>query len=104
LETGLTLYRILQGRIHNVVKHSGAKRAEVQLREDTAGIHLAIRDSGKGFNVSAAMEGSGLGLVSMRERVRLVNGTVTIESKPKTGTIIHVCLPLPAVHSYRQRA
>jgi len=103
-EAGLTLFRILQEGLNNVVKHSGAKRAEVQVKEDAAGIHLAIRDSGKGFNVSAAMEGTGLGLVSMRERVRLVNGTVTIESKPKTGTTIHVCVPLPAEHSYRQRA
>ena len=103
-EAGLTLFRILQEGLNNVVKHSGAKRAEVQVKEDAAGIHLAIRDSGRGFNVSAAMEGTGLGLVSMRERVRLVNGTVTIESKPKTGTIIHVCVPLPAEHSYRQRA
>lgn len=104
LEAGLTLFRILQEGIHNVVKHSGAKRAEVQLREDTAGIHLTIRDSGKGFDISAAMEGTGLGLVSMRERVRLVSGTVTIESKPKGGTLIHVCVPVPAERNFQQRA
>jgi signal transduction histidine kinase len=66
------------------------KRIEVQLREDSGEIHLIIRDSGKGFDVEAALQGEGLGLTSMRERVRLVNGTIAIESKPMGGTTINV--------------
>src|SRR5246127_4644779 len=92
-EIGLSLFRVLQEALHNVMKHSGVKRIEVQIREVSSGIHLSIRDSGKGFDVEAALQGKGLGLTSMRERVRLVNGTISIESKPMGGTTIHVRVP-----------
>jgi signal transduction histidine kinase len=83
-------------------KHSGVKRIEVQLREDSSEIHHIIRDSGNGFDVEAALQGKGLGLTSMRERVRLVNGTMSIESKPMGGTTIHIRVPLgPAKLSER---
>jgi len=92
-EIGLSLFRVLQEALHNATKHSGVKRIEVQLREESGEIHLIIRDSGKGFDVEAALQGKGLGLTSMRERVRLVNGTISIESKPMGGTTIHVRVP-----------
>jgi signal transduction histidine kinase len=69
------------------------KRIEVQLREDSGEIHLIVSDSGRGFDVEAAMKGKGLGLSSMRERVRLLNGTIKIDSKPMGGTSIHVRVP-----------
>jgi PAS domain S-box-containing protein len=93
LAVGLSLFRVLQEALHNANKYSGVKRIEVQLREDSGEIHLIIRESGKGFDVEAALQGKGLGLTSMRERVRLVNGTITIESKPMGGTRIHVRIP-----------
>src|ERR1700758_2573250 len=98
-EMGLSLFRVLQEALHNATKHSGVKRIEVQLREDSGEIHLIIRDSGKGFHVEAALQGKGLGLTSMRERVRLVNGTISIESKPMGGTTIHVRVPLESKHA-----
>jgi PAS domain S-box-containing protein len=103
-EIGLSLFRVLQEALHNVMKHSGVKRIEVQLREDSGGIHLIIRDSGKGFDVEAALQGKGLGLTSMRERVRLVNGTISIESKPMGGTTIHVRVPLGSEHAAKRKA
>jgi PAS domain S-box-containing protein len=93
-EVGLCLFRVLQEALHNATKYSGVKRIEVQLREDSGEIHLIIRDSGKGFDLETAMQGRGLGLTSMRERVRLVNGTIEIQSKPGGGTTIHVRVPL----------
>ena len=98
LAVGHSLFRVLQEALNNAIKHSGVKRIEVQLREDTSGIHLVIRDSGRGFDVEAASQGKGLGLTSMRERVRLVNGTISIESKPMGGTTIHVRVPLASEH------
>ncbi len=92
-DVGLSLFRVIQEALHNAQKHSGVKRIEVQLREDSGEIHLIIRDSGKGFDLEAALQGKGLGLTSMRERVRLVNGTISIESKPMGGTTIHVGVP-----------
>ena len=90
LEIGLPLFRVLQESVNNAIKHSGQKRVEVQLREDSGEIHLLVRDSGVGFDVEGALSGKGLGLTSMRERVRVLNGTLTIESKPNDGTTIHV--------------
>jgi PAS domain S-box-containing protein len=92
-EIGLCLFRVLQEALHNAVKHSGVKRIEVQLHEESAEIHLTIRDLGKGFDVEAAKKGQGLGLTSMQERVRAVNGKIAIESKPMGGTTIHVRVP-----------
>jgi PAS domain S-box-containing protein len=92
-EIGLCLFRVLQEALHNAAKHSGVKRIEVQLHEESDEIHLTIRDLGKGFDVEAAKKGRGLGLTSMQERVRLVNGTIEIQSQPMGGTTIHVRVP-----------
>jgi signal transduction histidine kinase len=93
-ELGVSLFRVLQEGLQNVVKHSGVQRVNVDLRESAGEIHLDIRDSGSGFDVDAALQGKGLGLTSMRERVRLVNGTIAIDSKPMGGTRINIRVPL----------
>jgi signal transduction histidine kinase len=98
LEIGVTLFRVLQEALQNSVKHSGAKRVEVELREALGAVHLAVMDSGKGFHVEAATQGRGLGLTSMRERVRLVNGTIAIHSQPQGGTCIQVRVPFGVKH------
>ena len=92
-EIGLSLFRVLQEALKNAVKHSGVKRVEVQVVEQSNEVHLLVRDSGNGFDIEAARQGSGLGLISMQERVRLVNGTIAFESKPMAGTTIHVRVP-----------
>ena len=103
-EIGLCLFRVLQEALNNAVKHSGVKRVEVQLQEDAGEIHLLISDLGRGFNVEASSLGKGLGLTSMRERVRLVNGTISIESKPMGGTTIHVRVPLESQRAAKREA
>jgi PAS domain S-box-containing protein len=94
LEIGLPLFRVLQEGVNNSIKHSGEKRVEVQLRDGSDQIHLLVRDSGVGFDLEGALRSKGLGLTSMRERVRLLNGTIAIESKPNDGTTIHVRVPV----------
>jgi len=94
LDIGVCLFRVLQEALHNAVKHSGVKRVEGQLRQDSSEIHLIISDAGKGFDVETALKSNGLGLTSMRERVRLAGGTIAIDSKPMRGTTIHVRVPL----------
>ena len=96
LEVGVCLFRVLQEALHNVVKHSGEKRVEVQLAEHSNEIQLIVRDSGRGFDIEAARQCRGLGLNSMQERVRLVGGTFGIESEPMGGTTIRVCIPVNA--------
>ena len=102
-EVSLSLFRVLQEALCNAVKHSGVKRMEVQLHEESDEIHLTIRDLGKGFDVEAAKKGQGLGLTSMQERVRAVNGKIAIESKPMGGTTVEVRVPLES-HHRSQRA
>lgn len=93
-EIGLALFRVLQEGLHNIVKHSGAKRAEVQVVHRANEIHLVIRDAGTGFDLEAAKQGGGLGLTSMKERLHLMNGQLLIESKPHLGTTILARVPL----------
>ena len=104
LDVGVSLFRVLQEALHNTVKHSGARRVTVELRETSNEIQLVVSDSGKGFDVETALGGKGLGLSSMRERVRLVNGTISIESKPMTGTTIHVRVPVESKYGSQRAA
>lgn len=93
LDIGLVLFRVLQEALQNARKYSGEQQVEVQISEHSNKVQLIVRDSGKGFDAEAAMEGRGLGLTSMQERVRLVKGSISIESKPMRGTTIDVLIP-----------
>jgi signal transduction histidine kinase len=93
-EISLCLFRVLQEALNNASKHSGTRRVEVELAANSGEIHLIVSDSGKGFDIEAARQSRGLGLTSMKERVRLVGGTIAIESKPMGGTTIHARVPL----------
>lgn len=102
-DIGLALFRVLQEALHNAIKHSGVKRLEVQMLERSEEVHLIVSDSGKGFDLEAAKQLGGLGLTSMRERVRLVNGEMEIQSKPMGGTTIYVRIPF-AVQAFSKQA
>ena len=93
-DISLCLFRILQEGLRNAVSHSGARKFKVELRGVPGSILLLIRDPGAGFNPDAAMKNSGLGLISMRERVSLVKGIISIASKPRIGTEIRVRIPV----------
>jgi signal transduction histidine kinase len=87
-EVSLALFRILQEALHNASKHSGVRRFEVALWGSLGEIGLTISDSGAGFDVQSARDGRGLGLTNMRERAKMVNGELSIESQPNHGTTI----------------
>ncbi len=93
-DISLCLFRVLQEALHNSAKHSGVRRFEVQLWGMSDEILLMVRDSGAGFDIEAAKQSRGLGLISMEERLKLLNGTFSIESQPKRGTTIHARVPL----------
>ncbi len=92
-EIALCLYRVAQAALHNVAKHAQASSASITLDGSPGFIEMVIADSGKGFDPSS--EQTGLGLASMRERVRILNGSISISAKPGEGTRISVRLPLP---------
>jgi signal transduction histidine kinase len=93
-EISICLFRVLQEALHNAVKHSKSCRFEVELRGTPDAICLTIRDSGVGFDSDAAMNGCGLGLTSMQERLKLVDGDFFIDSQPGRGTTINARVPL----------
>jgi signal transduction histidine kinase len=92
-EISLCLFRIMQEALQNAVKHSGMRHFEVELRGASDGIHLTVHDAGLGFDPEVLVNNRGLGLISMQERVNLVEGTFSIESRPNLGTTIHVRVP-----------
>ena len=87
------LYRVLQEALQNAIKHSGGGKVEVSLRGGVDQIELTVRDFGAGFDVSTT-QGRGLGLTSMKERVRAVRGRLVVRSEPQRGTTIHASVPL----------
>ena len=89
----LCLYRVVQEALQNVVKHAHVNRAEVLLTRSATAITLTVSDQGVGMDSSEAPR-SGLGLVSVKERTRLVNGTVHIDSRAGFGTAVTVSVPI----------
>jgi signal transduction histidine kinase len=93
-DISICLFRVLQEALRNSAKHSGVRQFEVRLWAMSGEIHLTIADSGVGFNVEAAKESRGLGVVSMEERLKLLGGTFSVESQLHRGTTIRARVPL----------
>jgi len=93
-EISLCLFRVVQEALHNATRHSGAKHVVVRLEKIKNQIQVTLTDSGKGFDIAAKANGQGLGLASMRERIRLVNGKIVIQSTQEVGTCVQAWVPL----------
>ena len=93
-EVALCFYRVAQEGLTNIARHSGAAEAEVHLEGNGRQIRLTISDNGKGFDPELPATHAGLGLISIRERMRLLGGTFSIDPGPGRGTRIQVELPL----------
>jgi signal transduction histidine kinase len=89
-----SLYRVAQEALRNALRHSAAKRAEVRLRREAGGVTLVVEDTGTGFDPEAPTALAGLGLTSLRERMRLVQGRLAIRSLPGRGTTITAWAPV----------
>jgi PAS domain S-box-containing protein len=90
----LCIYRIVQEALWNVVKHSGTREVEIELTGSPVTVDLCVTDSGAGFDPELIQGKGGLGLISMRERLRLVGGELHIESQPSRGTRINAGVPI----------
>ncbi len=93
-DLALCLFRVAQEALNNVARHARASSASVTLRDWDGGLLLSVRDDGVGFDSSNPETRRSLGMASMRERVRLVNGTLEIESAPGRGTTIVAWVPV----------
>ena len=92
-QADLALFRIAQESLRNVRRHAGVDTAELSLRRDDGHIVLEVRDRGKGFHGHGAR--GGIGLHSIRERMALVGGTASVQSRPGLGTTVRASIPLP---------
>ncbi|MGZ9204925.1 MAG: ATP-binding protein, partial [Nitrospira sp.] len=90
----LSLYRVTQEALHNVVKHSRAREAQVEIFADAGMLSLTVSDAGTGFTLNQPNTRAGLGMTSMEERVRWIGGRLVIRSLPSRGTTITVQVPL----------
>jgi signal transduction histidine kinase len=93
-ETAITLFRIFQEAIANVLKHADARRVTVHVSTDEEALRVEISDDGRGFDIAADRNlGEHLGLASMQERATLAGGSMSIDSESGGGTRVRVCLP-----------
>jgi signal transduction histidine kinase/ligand-binding sensor domain-containing protein len=94
----INLFRILQEAINNLVKHSGSREATLTAQPDSGSLLVSLQDRGKGFDYAATFHRTerrqGFGLFRMSERVRMIGGTLAVESSPGQGTRIEIRLPL----------
>jgi PAS domain S-box-containing protein len=95
-EIALCLFRVLQEALQNAAKHSGARFFTVELQGSSGEIELTVKDLGVGFDQQNAFNRRGLGLISMRERLQLVGGELSIKSESSHGTTISARVPLKA--------
>jgi PAS domain S-box-containing protein len=95
-DVSLCLFRVAQEALHNAVKYSGVNRFAVEVSGMEDAVQLVVSDDGAGFNVEEAKKTPGLGLLSMQERIHLVHGNFTVESKPWHGTRVIVSVPVIA--------
>jgi signal transduction histidine kinase len=96
-ESEIHVYRIIQEGVNNVFKHSNATEAAVVVKRQEAGVTLSIRDNGRGFDTSmmsaVGLPEAGFGLNGIGERVRILNGKFSVDSRPGQGAILNVELP-----------
>ena len=85
------MYRIVQEALTNTIRHGGARRARIEISEDENTVRITVRDDGRGFDTTT--KATGFGLVGMRERAELLEGTFEAESELGRGTTITATLP-----------
>jgi signal transduction histidine kinase len=93
-DVALCVYRIAQEALNNATRHAKADSIELNFEQHGRTLNLVVRDDGRGFEKAKLRPGEGLGLASMRERVRLLDGTLEINSKPGEGTTVSAVVPL----------
>jgi signal transduction histidine kinase len=92
----VTLYRVAQEAIINIVRHAEARRASIVLFRHSHEIILIVEDDGRGFDTAPVFSGkdAALGLLGMKERVELIRGELTIESEVGKGTAVRIKVSL----------
>lgn len=95
-DRALCLFRVAQEALRNAVRHAQARQVRVELRDEDGGTSVKVQDDGVGFDATAARARASLGLASMRERVGLLGGRLTIRSRHGEGTSVSAWVPAGA--------
>ena len=90
----ITLFRIIQELITNIIKHSKATDATIHLTHHDDSINILVEDNGQGFDITTVNSTGGMGIDSIKKRVENLNGTLTIESLNKSGTTVIIDIPI----------
>lgn len=91
--TAITVYRIVQELVNNILKHAGAANALVQIHKDESGITITVEDDGKGFDTTRLRQSKGIGWSNLYSRVDYLDGKMDIQSTPYKGTSVLIELP-----------
>ena len=94
----LSLYRVAQEALHNSAKHSGTDAISVVFRGENGSLTLTIADAGVGFDPRSPGAHKGLGMVSMRQRLSTIGGSLSVRAAPGRGTQVEACLPRRVPH------
>jgi NO-binding membrane sensor protein with MHYT domain/signal transduction histidine kinase len=103
-DVALCLFRVAEEGLTNIAKHSKARSANVHVTGATDGIHLRVEDAGAGFDMTTLGSKAGLGFVSMQERLRVLHGTIHVDSAPSRGTRINAWVPAMMLANARQES
>jgi len=93
----ITIYRLLQECITNVVRHAAANRADIRVVRNDDLLEVSVRDNGKGLGERNAVDSARFGLMGLRERVEGLNGSFAIDSRPGEGVVVRAAIPLRQV-------
>lgn len=100
-DVALCLFRVLQEALQNAIKYSGVRLFHVTLCGSAHGVELIVSDDGKGFCEHEGLSRQGIGLISMRERLQMVNGVLGIKTQPGAGTTISARVPLQMAEQFK---
>ena len=92
--TSLNFYRLIQECLTNIIKHAKAKSVTLSIKKQSNAIITLISDNGKGFNVNDSKKKNSLGLKTIFERIRIMNGNISIDSQPNNGTSFIFSIPI----------
>lgn len=93
-DRAIAVFRVVQEALTNVARHAGASRVSVRLSAGNGALRLTVRDNGRGITLGETDNRGSLGLIGIRERVRLCGGRVGLKGSPGTGTVLRVQIPL----------
>ena len=93
----INVYRIIQESLNNIIKHSGAKKTQVKILKTNGQVNISVKDNGKGLDIENEKIKRGFGLAGIRERTRILNGKLEINSQINKGAELKIMIPLDKI-------